>query len=71
MLYVTERAVFELVDGVMTLIEIAPGIDLQRDVLDQMDFAPAVSADLAVMDAGMFREVWGGLGASDSEPALA
>lgn len=70
-LYVTERAVFELIDGVMTLIEIAPGIDLQRDVLDQMDFAPAVSADLSVMDAGMFREVWGGLGTSDSEPALA
>jgi len=70
-LYVTERAVFELVDGVMTLIEIAPGIDLQRDVLDQMDFAPAVSADLSVMDPGMFREVWGGLGFTPtSEPAL-
>ncbi len=61
-LYVTERAVFELIDGVMTLIEIAPGIDLQRDVLDQMDFAPAVSADLTTMAAGLFREVWGGLG---------
>ena len=60
-LYVTERAVFELIDGVMTLIEIAPGVDLQTDVLDQMDFAPTVSPDLASMPAGIFREVWGEL----------
>lgn len=71
-LYVTERAVFELLDGVMTLIEIAPGVDLQRDVLDLMDFAPAVSPDLAQMPAGLFAEVWGGLGvtAGVPEPAL-
>jgi len=60
-LYVTERAVFELIGGVMTLIEIAPGVDLQTDVLDQMDFAPTVSPDLASMPAGIFREVWGEL----------
>ncbi|OJV76668.1 MAG: acyl CoA:acetate/3-ketoacid CoA transferase [Cellulomonas sp. 73-92] len=60
-LYVTERAVLQLVDGVMTVIEIAPGIDLQRDVLDQMDFTPAVSPTLSPMPAGLFREVWGEL----------
>lgn len=56
--YVTERAVFELRDGAVTLIEIAPGIDLQRDVLDQMDFVPAISKDLATMDAGLFLKDW-------------
>jgi len=58
-LYVTERAVFELRDGVVTLTEIAPGIDLERDVLAQMDFTPAVAEGLSTMDEGMFRERWG------------
>jgi propionate CoA-transferase len=62
-LYVTERAVFQLVDGSMTLIEIAPGVDLQTGVLDQMDFAPQISPDLALMPAGIFRETWGELSA--------
>ena len=60
-LYVTERAVFQLIDGVMTLIEIAPGVDLQHDILDRMDFAPAISPTLASMPEGLFREVWGGM----------
>lgn len=60
-LYVTERAVFELVDGVVTLVEIAPGIDVQTQVLDQMDFRPAIAEPLRTMDPGMFRETWGDL----------
>lgn len=60
-LYVTERAVFKLIDKKITLIEIAPGLDLQRDILDQMDFVPAIAEDLKVMDAGIFKEEWGGL----------
>jgi Acyl CoA:acetate/3-ketoacid CoA transferase len=60
-LYVTERAVFKLIDHKVTLIEIAPGIDLQTEVLDQMDFVPAISPDLKVMDEGIFREKWGEL----------
>ena len=44
-LYVTERAVFRLVDDGLELIEVAPGIDLQKQVLDLMDFRPIVLID--------------------------
>lgn len=60
-LYITERAVFTLEDGEMTLIEIAPGIDLDKDILAQMDFRPKISSKLKVMDKDMFRPVWGKL----------
>jgi propionate CoA-transferase len=54
-LYVTERCVFRLVDaGALELIEIAPGIDLEREVLAQMDFMPLISPDLRLMDAAIF-----------------
>jgi propionate CoA-transferase len=42
-LYVTERAVFELTAEGLRLIEIAEGYDLQKDILDQMEFAPLVA----------------------------
>ena len=60
-MYVTERAVFELIDHKVVLTEIAPGIDLEKDVLANMDFTPEISPDLKVMDAGLFSEHWGGL----------
>lgn len=60
-LYVTERAVFDLHKGQVRLIEIAPGVDLQTDILDQMEFEPAISEDLKVMDSGIFSENWGKL----------
>ena len=53
-LYVTERAVFELTPEGVVLKEIASGIDLQRNVLDQMDFQPLVSGELALMDKKIF-----------------
>ena len=53
-LYITERCVFRLVSNGLELIEIAPGVDLQRDILAHMDFAPRVSAQLKVMDAAIF-----------------
>ena len=61
-LYVTERCVFRLIDGKMTLIEIAPGIDLEKDILANMDFVPAISPELKLMDPAIFQEQWGGLG---------
>lgn len=61
-IYVTERAVFRLLDHVLTLVEIAPGLDLERDVLAQMDFRPALAPEIKLMDAGIFQETWDGLG---------
>ena len=60
-LYVTERAVFELGAGGLTLTEIAPGIDLRKDILDQMEFAPRQAAALRTMDARIFAEAPMGL----------
>jgi propionate CoA-transferase len=60
-LYVTERAVFKLVPEGLLLIEIAPGMDLQRDILDQMAFQPLISSDLKSMPEGIFQKKWGGL----------
>ena len=54
-LYVTERCVFRLRAEGLELIEIAPGIDLQRDILDRMDFTPIVSS-IREMDARLFRD---------------
>lgn len=55
-LYVTERAVFDLRDGHLTLAEIAPGVDLQRDVLAQLGAPVPVAPDLKPMDARIFRD---------------
>lgn len=53
-LYVTERAVFKLTEEGLMLIEIAPGIDLQSDLLDMMDFKPIISKSLKIMDTLIF-----------------
>jgi propionate CoA-transferase len=53
-LYVTERAVFALREGRLTVVEIAPGIDLQNDVLAHCGTAVAVAPDLRTMDARIF-----------------
>jgi len=54
--YITERAVFGRTAkyDVLELIEIAPGVDLQKDILDQMDFEPVISKNLKVMDSRLF-----------------
>lgn len=60
-LYITERAVFRLEEKGVTLIEIAPGVDLQRDILDQMEFEPILSPELKQMDPRLFRAAKMGL----------
>ncbi len=65
--YVTERAVFELSAEGLVLIEIAPGVDLERDVLAHMDFKPIVSGSLRTMDAALFDEGSIGLASSLAE----
>lgn len=55
-LYITERAVFELRPEGVTLTEIAPGVDIQTQVLDQMDFMPKIAIDLKLMDSRIFKD---------------
>ncbi|MDZ9370678.1 hypothetical protein SNB06_03870, partial [Escherichia coli] len=52
--YITERAVFTLKEDGLHLIEIAPGVDLQKDILDKMDFTPVISPELKLMDERLF-----------------
>ncbi len=52
--YVTERAVFRMTAEGLVLTEIAPGLDLEKDVLAQMGFRPIISAELKTMDARIF-----------------
>ena len=54
--YVTERAVFKLEEKGLTLIEIAPGMDLEKDILDQMAFKPLISDNLSFMDLTIFSQ---------------
>jgi propionate CoA-transferase len=77
-LYVTERAVFRLAAGGLELIEVAPGIDVERDVLQRMGFRPAIAPAVKLMDARLFlREKLGlardlaGMPARAQSPRLA
>ena len=55
-LYITERAVFRLTDRGLLLTEIAPGMDLQTQVLDMLEFDVEVTKDLKTMDSSIFEE---------------
>lgn len=59
--YVTERCVLRLLPEGLTVTEIAPGIDLRRDVLDQATTPLRVAGDLRRMDAALFAEAAIGL----------
>jgi propionate CoA-transferase len=54
-LYVTERCVFELCPAGIRLVEVAPGVDLQKDILARMDFEPVIDGTPRLMDARIFR----------------
>ena len=53
-LYVTERCVLRLAEQGLELVEIAPGVDLERDVLARMGFVPRMPAPPRLMDARLF-----------------
>ena len=53
-LYLTERGSFRLTPQGVELFEVAPGIDVQRDILDAMDFKPLIAPDLRTMDPSHF-----------------
>ncbi|MCL5069767.1 MAG: acyl CoA:acetate/3-ketoacid CoA transferase, partial [Actinobacteria bacterium] len=55
-LYVTERAVFKLEKIGITLIEIAPGIDVKKDIIDLMEFKPIISENLKLMSKNIFSK---------------
>ena len=50
------RLAGRLIASGLELIEIAPGVDLDKDILGLMQFKPAVSPDLKLMDARIFRD---------------
>jgi propionate CoA-transferase len=53
--YITERCVFQLAPQGLELIEVAPGIDIERDILAQMDFPPVIDRPPRLMDSRIFR----------------
>ena len=55
-LYVTERAVFRLTKDGMTLEEAAPGIDVDKDVIQKMSFEPVIRGSIREMDEKIFNE---------------
>jgi len=54
-IFVTERAVFRATGGALELVEVAPGIDIERDILPHMAFRPRIGSDVKLMDARLFR----------------
>jgi propionate CoA-transferase len=68
-LYVTERCVFRLTESGLELIEVAPGIDLERDILDLLPFQPIVNSPLP-MDEALFADERMGLQRLMSELSL-
>jgi len=60
-LYVTERCVFRLGANGLELIEVAPGVDVEHDIIAQMEFRPAIADPVATMEAAIFADAPMGL----------
>ncbi|MDU5651625.1 MAG: 3-oxoacid CoA-transferase, partial [Clostridium perfringens] len=60
-MYITERAVFELRNDGLHLTEIAPGVNLEEDILAHMDFVPKIDEPLKLMDERIFYDKLMGL----------
>jgi hypothetical protein len=52
---------FKLIDGKVTLVEIAPGMDVEKDIIAHMGFRPEISPDLKEMPREIFQPKWGKL----------
>lgn len=68
--YITERAVFELRPEGLLLTEIAPGIDLETDILAHMDFTPLMAEPLRTMDVRLFSEAVMGIAGPEDAPVV-
>jgi len=55
-MYITERCVFKLTKDGLMLIEIAPGISIEKDIVSKMPFKPLIANDIKVMDCRLFEE---------------
>ena len=55
-LYITERCVFELTPEGLLLREVAPGVDIERDIVGQMGFRPIIPDQVPLMPAAIFHE---------------
>ncbi len=54
--YITERCVFELTQEGLLLVEVAPGVDIEKDILGKMNFKPIIIGEPKLMDLRIFRE---------------
>ena len=55
-MYITERAVFKLNGTELVLVETAPGIDIDKDILEKMEFKPQMATEIKEMDKRLFRK---------------
>lgn len=59
--FITDRCVMKPSDKGLVITEVAPGVDIQKDIIDQMEFEPIVAEDVKIMDIRLFKEELMGL----------
>ena len=55
-MYITERVVFKLNGTELVLVETAPGIDIDKDILEKMEFIPQMASEIKEMDKRIFSK---------------